>query len=543
MFQIPSSFHDAVRPVPSAIRGAVVALTLLLTVAWAAPARAQCPPAWVPGFGTTGMITYYDPKLPNTPVVFALASLPGGDVIVGGAFNNAGGAPASNISRYNPTTGVWTGLGGGINGSVNALAALPGGDFIVGGFFDNAGGVAVSNNIARLNPTTGVWTSLGGGTNSTVSALAVLPGGDVIAGGSFTDLGGVSANRIARYNPTTNTWSSLGSGVINTGAGGSGGIIALAVLPGGDVIAGGLFNFAGGVPARNIARYNPTTGDWSPLGLGVFTPPPFGSSVSALAVLPGGDVIAGGEFNTAGSIAASNIARYNTTTGAWTALGTGTSGYVRALLATPGGDVFVAGAFTLAGNAVVNGIARVNSATGVWTPIGSGIAGGDFSPTGYGLASLPGVAGDVILGGEFTSAGGLGANRVARFTQGANGPSIISQPLPIVTATSASAFFGVTASGGAGSGTLTYQWRKGGVAINTITNPSAATPVLSLTNVQAADLGSYDCLVTDSCGGTPSNPATLSFTVTPCVGDLTGDGVVNTADLVRFLGQFGRTCP
>jgi hypothetical protein len=51
---------------------------------------------------------------------------------------------------------------------------------------------------------------IAGGTS--VRALAVLPGGDVIAGGLFTTAGGVSANGIARYNPSTGVWSALGAG-------------------------------------------------------------------------------------------------------------------------------------------------------------------------------------------------------------------------------------------------------------------------------------------------------------------------------------------
>ena len=70
------------------------------------------------------------------------------------------------------------------------------------------------------------------GVDSYVNALAVLPGGDVIAGGSFTAAGGVAASRIARYTPSTNAWSALGTGT-------SGSVYALAVLPGGDVIVGG----------------------------------------------------------------------------------------------------------------------------------------------------------------------------------------------------------------------------------------------------------------------------------------------------------------
>ncbi|MFO0493717.1 MAG: hypothetical protein ACK51T_14970, partial [bacterium] len=164
------------------VRGSVerMAFVLALVCALFAPsaARGQCPPAWVAGVGTPG----------TNGDVQALVVLPGGDVIVGGTFTAAGGVSANRIARYNPSTSVWSALGSGTNGRVRALAVLPGGDVIVGGDFNIAGGVP-ANNIARYNPSTGVWSALGAGTNNgtnnSVYSLAVLPGGDVIAGGTF----------------------------------------------------------------------------------------------------------------------------------------------------------------------------------------------------------------------------------------------------------------------------------------------------------------------------------------------------------------------
>ncbi len=166
----------------------LAALALLLTLIVTPAARAQnCDPGWLPGAGATGMNDW----------VFALAVLPGGDLITGGQFTTAGGVGANRIARYNTTTGVWSALGSGMNSSVSGFAALPVGDVIVGGYFTRAGGVA-ANRIARYNPTTGVWSALGSGMNDAVRAVAVLPGGDVIAGGFFTTAGGVAANYIAR---------------------------------------------------------------------------------------------------------------------------------------------------------------------------------------------------------------------------------------------------------------------------------------------------------------------------------------------------------
>lgn len=64
-----------------------------------------------------------------------------------------------------------------------------------------------------------------------------------------------------------------------------------------------------GLPSRAEAQ---CPGVW--LGHGV---PGTDGTVQALAVLPGGDVIVGGDFTTAGGVTASRIARVNPTRGAW----------------------------------------------------------------------------------------------------------------------------------------------------------------------------------------------------------------------------------
>ena len=176
-------------------------------------------------------------------------------------------------------------------------------------------------------------------------------------------------------------------------------------------------------------------------------------------------------------------------------------------------------------------------------------------PAGQALTILPG--GDVIAGGTLTTAGGVVANRIARYFFGAAAPSIAFQPLSQAAAGSSSIQFGIGATAGAGSaGPATYQWRKNGVAVSTVTNPSAATPVLSLPNVHAADVGFYDCLVTNSCGGpgTLSNAAMLSMTAPPgpppCLADLVGggddglspDGTIDGSDFIAFINAFAAGC-
>jgi hypothetical protein len=271
--------------------------------------------------------------------------------------------------------------------------------------------------------------------------------------------------------------------------------------------------------------------------------------VSALAVLPGGTVIAGGFFNTAGLIPANNIARFNPGTGVWSALGAGTSGSVYSLAVLPGGDVIAGGTFAYAGGvSMMPRIARYNPGTGVWSAIGSGVSGGAFASV-EALAVLPG--GDVIVGGEFTTAGGVSANRIARYFPGVPPPSILWQPVAVATTPSGPAVFSVVPTPTIGSGVYTYQWLKNGVPISTSTNPTASAPTLLLSNVQAGDLGSYSCVLTSPCGGiAASNAAALSF-VRPTCGpsDVAGpgqspgsDGQLTADDIIVFLNRFFAGC-
>jgi hypothetical protein len=68
-----------------------------------------------------------------------------------------------------------------------------------------------------------------------------------------------------------------------------------------------------------------------------------------------------------------------------------------------------------------------------------------------------------------------------------------------------------------GTGALTYQWRRDDVDLVDSENISgAATPMLTIASVSAADAGLYDCLVTlDVCGIAVSNDADLGVVLGP----------------------------
>ncbi len=360
-----------------------VALSLAAAVAvpavLAGRASAQCSYTWPAASFAGGA----------DDVVQALAVDASGDLVAGGRFGNAGGQPAARIARWNGT--AWAQLGTGVDGDVHALAVAPvTGALFAGGTFANAGGAPASC-IARWNGS--AWSPLGGGVDpvvpfgASVQAIAVLGNGDVVVGGAFAAAGGVPAANVARWDGSA--WHALGSGCNGT-------VRGLAVAANGDVYATGAFVTAGGPVCNGIARWNGTA--WSPLGTGLGL---FGGN--AVAVLPGGDVVAGGTFVTAGGSPCNRIARWSG--GAWSPLGAGANGAVTSLLALPDGQVGAAGAFTTAGGVACAGVARWNGTA--WSAIAGGVAG-----TVLELALLP--AGAVVAAGDFTLANGFAAGRIAR---------------------------------------------------------------------------------------------------------------------------------
>jgi hypothetical protein len=141
-----------------------------------------------------------------------------------------------------------------------------------------------------------------------------MPNGDLVAGGYFGTAGGLPAAAIARWNGTS--WSPLGTGITNFL--GPAVVEALAVLANGDLVAGGFFNLAGGATANHIARWDGTA--WSPFGDGL------NDEVLGLATFANGDVAVGGSFLTAGAVPSAYFARYRTCIASYSVFGPGCSG-------------------------------------------------------------------------------------------------------------------------------------------------------------------------------------------------------------------------
>lgn len=398
--------------------------------------------------------------------VYAIA-VTGTTVYVGGRFtdvsNHGLNLPAADyIAQWDSVTGDWSALGsnGAGNGALTSIVntiALSGTDVYVGGSFTNVNNNGVvlptADYIARWNGSS--WSALGsnGAGNGAlpsggfVNTLA-LYGTNVYVGGNFTNVnnGGVvipEADRIAQWNTLTNTWSALGSDGAGDGALNAQ-VTDIAVTGAGELYVGGNFTNAATLTAADyVAKWNGA--QWSALGGSGSGDGSLNNGVSAIG-LAGTDVYVGGYFtdvNNGGAVltAADLIAKWDSLTGNWSALGNNGAGNsvfcvpcgssVRAIFVN-GADVYVGGSFT---NLQSNG-ATLNAADYVakwdgagWSALGSDGAGNGAIKTNYRVYTLVIAGTDLLVGGLFSNVNNNGtvvkeADYIAAYGLGGSAPDI-----------------------------------------------------------------------------------------------------------------------
>ncbi|SDT33448.1 hypothetical protein SAMN04488543_3795 [Friedmanniella luteola] len=331
--------------------------------------------------------------------VRALA-LRGTELFVGGSFDRAGQTEVSSFASLDPASGTWTAYGTGVRdddlqGFVNALAVDDAtGAVHLGGRFTRAGDVHAWN-LAVLGADG--FASLGdvgsyGGSNAEVAALAVT-GSGLYLGGSFTTVGNAATQHLAVWDGTA--WAGVGDGVDNV-------VRALAATPDGGVVVLGDFVFSGALRVVHGAVWSGT--GWRTFGQGVNADPYGGGTVAAL--VPDGDAVyVGGLFDQAGQLPVRSVARWDGQ--GWDALAGGVTatishGQVFAMTSL-GGDLYATGAFQTAGGRVMNNIARWDGSA--WLPLGDGL-----DDAGYALTVL---GGKLYVGGTFNLAGRVRADHLA----------------------------------------------------------------------------------------------------------------------------------
>lgn len=487
-------------------------------------AVAQCNPHWVYDIGQPGVndrvfaLRVFDDQLGGGPALY-----------VGGFFTTAGGAPANRIAKWNGSS--WSTLGTGMNEAVITLLEYDDGQgggpaLYAGGNFFIAGGQPAGR-VAKWNGTT--WSPVGSGVNGTVGCLCAfddgLGGGTALyAGGNFSSADGApGTSRIAKWN---------GSGWSSVGGGADGEVTSMVVFDDGSGTAlwvGGYFNSIGGQPVGHIAKWDGVT--WTPAG--VLGAQPF-EHVHALGIFDDGNgprLHAGGYFETADNQAVKHVARWNGTN--WEPMANGLFGEVVAFTVfderTGDGPALFASGFFIGGSGTTaNNIARWDGAA--WSILDTGLNDQTWAVTTFDDGSGRGPA--LYAGGFSTTAGGQPSSRVAHWT-GSGIPALTLQPGDQQVFAGQSVVLNAAAIGEI---PLSYQWRKDVAPLSDGGNISGAlTATLTIDPAAGVESGSYDVVVSNTCGTVFSAAAAVVVSVPGCPGDTNVDGYVNALDINGFI--------
>lgn len=418
------------------------------------------------------------------------------------------------ILRYDGSS--WSQVGGEFryssNGGVVYRLGQFRGELIAAGYFNSVAGQSI-NSIACLR--NGTWQPLGDGVTNgygypTVRSVCEYQG-KLIAGGNFFTAGDQPANHIAAWDGAS--WASLGSGVSFT----SDTQFVYDMLEyENKLLVGGDFLSAGGIGAtRRIALWNGH--EWTnAMSLGA------SGSVRTFHEHQG-QLLAGGFF----SAWQTGVLYWNGTQ--WTAFG-GLNNYTIKSLVTLNGDLFAAGNYISCPGQPFNTnmVSRRDGAT--WIPLGTGITiFGCFT----GIADAIRYQHSLLIVGDLAAGQPYPGSGMATLDPIDPVPLIIEQP------GAQSLILGHTFNAAVvAQETMTYQWRRDGIAITDDGRIIGATTAnLTITDVDFPDGGQYDVLAINDCGQVASEPVTLTIACGGArpSGDLNFDGTTDGLDIPLFM--------
>jgi uncharacterized delta-60 repeat protein len=295
-----------------------------------------------------------------------------------------------------------------VNGTVKAIVVQPDGKILVGGYFSEVGGATFSANIVRLNTDGTVDTTFTPQiTGGDFETIALQADGKILIGGRFSQVGAYTRDNLARLNANGTVDTTFSNPVVNsTGTLGSVFVYSIAVQPDGQILIGGYFSEVGGAARLGIARLNSNGAvDTS------FNAVLDSAGVYAIALQTDGKIVIGGSFAVG---TASGIARLNTNGSLDTSFNPPATDYdVYAIALQANGSIVIGGGFSNVGTTARSGVARL-SVTGSLDPSFDPNAGGSTGTTpGVNAVALQ-PDGKIVIGGLFTTVGGVNHSHVAR---------------------------------------------------------------------------------------------------------------------------------
>lgn len=296
------------------------------------------------------------------------------------------------LFSHNLSAQSWQNVGGGTNNSSHGLLTWNG-KLIDLGSFNNP-----CNRVAAWNGTT--WECLGGGVGIVARAGTVWNGNLVVVGDFWNvQQPCTNCNGVAMWDGTQ--WTNIGAGFNND--------VLCVTVWNGDLVVAGDFTQSNGVACSRIAKWNGST--WEQIG----PSNAFNNDIRAITEFEG-ELWIGGDFtNVGGCTACDRLVKWSGT--AWVGgdsgvdIQGGVDNTVRVLYVNPyDGKLYMGGHFVdLNIDGVVNtdckGVAVYDGS--VWGPLGTGV--NDY------VRAIHEYNGNIVVGGYFTTAGSVSANRIAKW--------------------------------------------------------------------------------------------------------------------------------
>ena len=346
------------------------------------------------------------PRINGTPgvngVVKAVVPDGSGGWFIGGTFTGIGTLAITNVAHLKPDLTPDIGWNAKLVGStVNALA-LDSGRLYIGGTFSKINGLALSGGLAGVNAANPLvnWNPL---LTGTVNAMQVV-GGLVYVGGNFFSVGSSNVQNVAAISTSTALANSFNPSTVDAQ------VLALFVTAT-NIYVGGQFTTIGTKSKNRLAALDLNIGvanNWGPNPNGI---------VRALFVTSS-NAFVGGDFTTIAIASRNGFASIGLTgTGTTQPLnlqlqGPTTANLVRSIL-LQGNSLYVGGQFTNALAAAHFLIVGMDVTTGlpIPTPLGTDFNGS--AGAAYGANALASANGNVLVGGDFQSLGGVARQRAA----------------------------------------------------------------------------------------------------------------------------------
>jgi PKD repeat protein len=432
--------------------------------------------------------------------------------------------PCNRVALWNGST--WECLGGGVGIVARAGIVWNGNLVVVGDFWNVQQPCTNCNGVAMWNGTQ--WTNLGGGFNNDVLCATIWEGNLVVAG-DFTQSNGQPCSRIARWTGTT--WEQIGpNNAFNND------IRALAVFED-ELWAGGDFSNVGGCTSCDgLVKWNGT--EWIGGNSGVDLSGGVDTTVRVLYVSPSdGRLYMGGHFrgltpNGVYNPDLNGVAAYDGSD--WFALdqgiGDNPDDYVRAITEY-NGQIVVGGYFTSASGLSANKIARYNLTTESWSSMGQAFNGVGVDEY---VKSSAVWNGKLFAGGAYTIAEGGTMNHIAQWYEP---PS--AAPVASINQTQFSVCSGscVSFSDNSSYNPTTWNWSFPGATNSSSTQQNPANVCYNSPGVYTVTLQACNA------SGCNTTTATIEVVSTPSVSVnnaaiCSGASVVLTADPTTQGGSF-----